>query len=68
MNIWTGLLFLDGAVADAGLARDLAGTATAELARWPIEADAPEALPHAAEAARACAAVALCPSTGAALR
>ncbi|KQY49310.1 hypothetical protein [Lysobacter sp. Root494] len=25
MNIWTGLLFLDGAVADTSLARELAG-------------------------------------------
>lgn len=25
MNIWTGLLFLEGAVADAGLARELVG-------------------------------------------
>lgn len=25
MNIWTGLLFLEGAVADASLARELAG-------------------------------------------
>ncbi|HEV8695324.1 MAG TPA: hypothetical protein VGQ93_14250 [Lysobacter sp.] len=24
MNIWTGLLFLDGSLADAGLARELA--------------------------------------------
>lgn len=25
MNIWTGLLFLEGAIADAPLARELAG-------------------------------------------
>jgi hypothetical protein len=31
MNIWTGLLFLDGAVADASLARDLAGDIERDL-------------------------------------
>lgn len=32
MNIWTGLLFLDGAIADAQLARELAGAETADAA------------------------------------
>ena len=31
MNIWTGLLFLDGAVADASLARDLAADIERDL-------------------------------------
>ena len=31
MNIWTGLLFLDGAVADTSLARDLAGDIERDL-------------------------------------
>lgn len=30
MNIWTGLLFLEGAIADASLARQLAGDGTHE--------------------------------------
>ena len=40
MNIWTGLLFLDGSVADVQLARELVGDERAE------------ALPHASAAAR----------------
>lgn len=30
MNIWTGLLFLEGAVADTSLARELAGETEGE--------------------------------------
>lgn len=30
MNIWTGLLFLEGAIADAPLARELAGVEAAD--------------------------------------
>lgn len=33
MNIWTGLLFLDGAVADVSLARELAGEIPREPSR-----------------------------------
>ena len=40
MSIWTGLLFLDGAIADTDLARDLAETAT-------------NAIPHARRTRRA---------------
>jgi hypothetical protein len=31
MNIWTGLLFMEGAVADTSLARELAGDTEGEL-------------------------------------
>ncbi len=44
MNIWTGLLFLEGAVADARLAR--------ELAREADDASAEPAAPAATTAAR----------------
>lgn len=71
MNIWTGLLFLEGAVQDVELARELSAT-PAERARGvesrsdvlrPVAADAREA-----EAARARSAVALRPGSGIALR
>lgn len=42
MNIWTGLLFLDGAVADTSLARELAGDTEREPhASTPARDDVP---------------------------
>ena len=35
MNIWTGLLFLDGAVADISLARELAGESDSDAHASP---------------------------------
>lgn len=56
MNIWTGLLFLDGAVADVRLAQELAGdelraaipTATGQVAAdgLPPAAPAPDPSKH----------------------
>ena len=37
MNIWTGLLFLDGAIADTGLARELAAEPTQDVAPHAVE-------------------------------
>jgi hypothetical protein len=35
MNIWTGLLFLDGSLTDVGLARELAADASVSTAAAP---------------------------------
>jgi len=39
MNIWTGLLFLEGAVADTSLARELAGEHPGEPHAAPGDRD-----------------------------
>lgn len=53
MNIWTGLLFLEGAVADPSLARELAGdTAIEPPASTPANNDQPGAAPGALAANR----------------
>lgn len=38
MNIWTGLLFMEGAVADVSLARELSRDETSAATRAPPEA------------------------------
>lgn len=45
MNIWTGLLFLEGAIADPALARELAGD-DAPGAKPAEREPAPRDLPH----------------------
>lgn len=53
MNIWTGLLFLDGAIADPRLARELAGAETTDAAATRSEpSTASRETPAAAAAAR----------------
>ena len=37
MNIWTGLLFLEGAIADTPLARELAAEPTQDVAPHAVE-------------------------------
>jgi hypothetical protein len=50
MNIWTGLLFLDGAVADTSLARELAGDSAREpRAATPAQDDEPAPARNAAD-------------------
>lgn len=51
MNIWTGLLFLDGAIADARLARELAGAETTDAATRR-DSTAPRDIPPAAAGVR----------------
>lgn len=52
MNIWTGLLFLEGAVADVSLARELAADEVAAAAPRPAAAsEAPATYPRAPERA-----------------
>ena len=45
MNIWTGLLFLDGAIADASLAREM-GAEPAPARADARDGDAPKAEPR----------------------
>lgn len=54
MNIWTGLLFLEGAVADTSLARELAGDTAREPQVSPSSAhnDPPVAARDTAPARR----------------
>ena len=53
MNIWTGLLFLEGAVADPALARELAGdTAFEPHVSTPANNDEPVAARNTAPADR----------------
>lgn len=52
MNIWTGLLFLDGAIADPRLARELAGAETTDAAATRSESATARETPAAAAVAR----------------
>ncbi|GAB3100755.1 hypothetical protein [Lysobacter terrae] len=49
MNIWTGLLFLDGAVADVRLAQELAGDELAAAVPTAAGQVAADGLPPAAQ-------------------